>query len=379
MSLVLTEEQELLKQTAADFANQNLPAKHLRELRDTYDPVGFSRKLWKEMAELGWSGITLPEVYGGADLGYAELGIVLEECGRTLAPYPFLSTVVMGSEAILRGGSEEEKSELLPRICEGELITAFAHQEAPRFRRYQITTRAESIDDGFVISGEKIFVLDGHVADRLIVAARTSGGAEDRDGITLFLLDPEAEGICIERTCMIDTHNAACVQLEGVRASRDQVLGEVGAGAEILDPVLDRATAALASEMVGLIDEVFARTVNYLKTREQFGVLIGTFQALKHRAAEMFCEVELSQAVTMDALRAIDEERHDASRLVSAAKARTSDTASLVTCEGLQMHGGIGMTDEEEIGLFLKRAKVAELCFGDAAYHRDRFARLTSF
>jgi alkylation response protein AidB-like acyl-CoA dehydrogenase len=379
MSLVLTEEQELLKHTAAEFARQNLPVTHLRELRDTRDDDGFSRKLWKEMAALGWSGITLPEEYGGADLGYAELGIVLEECGRTLAPYPFLSTVVMGAEAIRRGAGDAMRGDLLTQICSGELITAFAHQETPRFAPYQITTRATRDGDDWQITGEKIFVLDGHVADRLIVVARTSGSVEARDGLTLFLLDSKDPDIEIERNNMIDSHNSARVRLDSVRASASQVLGEVDAGAEIVDPVIQRATAALSSELVGLISEVFDRTVAYLKTREQFGVLIGSFQALKHRAANLFCEVELSQAITLDALRAIDEERSDAARIVSAAKARTSDTANLATCEGLQMHGGIGMTDEEEIGLFLKRAKVGEICFGDAAYHRDCFARLTSF
>jgi alkylation response protein AidB-like acyl-CoA dehydrogenase len=178
---------------------------------------------------------------------------------------------------------------------------------------------------------------------------------------------------------MVDSRNAAQVALSDVTVGADAVLGEIDRGADILDAVFDRATAALSAEMVGLISEAFDRTVAYLKTREQFGVRIGTFQALKHRAATMFCEVELAQAVVLDALRALDEERPYATRVVSAAKARCSDTASLVTCEGLQMHGGIGMTDEEDIGLFLKRAKAAELTLGDAAYHRDRFARLTGF
>jgi acyl-CoA dehydrogenase len=217
------------------------------------------------------------------------------------------------------------------------------------------------------------------VADHLIVAARTNGVAGERAGITLFLVDPQADGCSVARTNMIDSRNAARVTLSDVPVSADSVLGAIDGGGEILEAVLDRGTAVLSAEMVGVICEVFERTVEYLKTRQQFGVTIGTFQALKHRAAEMFCEVELAQAVTLDCLRALDEERPYAARTISAAKARCSDTASLVTCEGVQMHGGIGMTDEEEIGLFLKRAKTAELTFGDAAYHRDRFARLTGF
>jgi alkylation response protein AidB-like acyl-CoA dehydrogenase len=378
MSLVLTEEQELIKQTAAEFLKENAPVTHLRELRDTADTTGFSKKLWKEMAELGWPGIPFAEEQGGAGLGFAELGVVLEECGRTLAPYPFLSTVVLAGGALDLAGSAAQKS-LLEGVCKGETFLALAFQESGRFAPWAIDTKAERAGDGFRLSGEKVFVLDGHVADKLIVAARTGGAAGDRDGLTLFLVDPAAEGCTVTRTAMVDSRNAAQVALSNVSVAGDAVLGEVGGAADVLERVFDRATAVLSAEMVGLSAEVFERTIAYLKTRDQFGVKIGTFQALKHRAAHMFCEVELAQAVALDALRALDEDRPYASRVVSAAKARCSDTASLVTCEGLQMHGGIGMTDEEEIGLFLKRAKAAEITLGDAAYHRDRFARLTGF
>jgi alkylation response protein AidB-like acyl-CoA dehydrogenase len=379
MSLVLTDEQELIKQAAAEFLKEKSPVGHLRELRDSQDPVGFSKELWKEMAGLGWAGIPFDEAVGGAGLGLAELGVLLEECGRTLAPYPFLSTVVLGGSAVMLGGSEALKSAILPGVCRGETLLALAFQETGRFSPWAIDTKAEQDGEGYRISGEKIFVLDGHVADHLVVAARTSGSAGEREGITLFWVDPAARGCTVTRTIMVDSRNAARVALSDVTVAAGSVLGEVGWGADILDKTFDRAAALLSAEMVGLIGEVFERTVAYLKTREQFGVRIGTFQALKHRAAAMFCEMELSQAVALDALRALDEERPYASRTVSAAKARCSDAASLVSCEALQMHGGIGMTDEEEIGLFLKRAKALELTLGDAAYHRDRFARLTGF
>lgn len=379
MSLVLTEEQELIQQAAAEFLKEHAPITHLRELRDKEDPVGFSKALWKEMAELGWAGIPFAEEFGGAGLGLAELGVILEKCGRTLAPYPFLSTVVLGGGAVAQGGSDAQKQEVLPGVCKGETLLALAFQETSRFSPWSIETTAQRAGDGFQLSGRKIFVLDGHVADHLVVAARTAGSSGDREGITLFLVDPAAQGCTVTRTAMVDSRNAAQIELSNVKVAADTVLGEVGRGADILDNVFDRAAAVLSAEMVGLASEVFDRTVAYLKTREQFGVRIGTFQALKHRAATMFCEVELCQAVVLDALRALDEDRPHAARVVSAAKARCSDTASLVTCEGLQMHGGIGMTDEEDVGLFLKRAKAAELTLGDAAYHRDRFARLTGF
>ena len=379
MSLLLTEDQQLLKQTASEFAKEKLPISHMRALRDSDDAVGFSRALWKEMAELGWAGVVFPEEYGGADLGMAELGVVLEVCGRSLAPTPFQSTVLLGGGAVAIGGNADQKAKILPGVCSGDTLLALAHQEKGRFRPYDIETTAQKSGSGYRIDGEKIFVLDGHTADRLVVAARTSGASGDREGIALFLVSPSAEGLSVKRTQMVDSRNAARVTLEGVRVDSSDVLGTPGEAADILDSVFDRATAGLCAEMIGIIDEVFESTVAYLKTREQFGTLIGTFQALKHRAATMFCEIELAQAITLDALRAVDEGRPDAPRIVSAAKARCSDTASLVTCEGLQMHGGIGMTDEQDIGLYLKRAKAAELTFGDAAYHRDRFARLTGF
>jgi alkylation response protein AidB-like acyl-CoA dehydrogenase len=379
MALVLTEEQELLKQTAAEFSAQRTPVTHLRELRDSRDETGFSRALWKEMGELGWAGILLPEEYGGSDLGLAELGVILEECGRKLSPYPFLSTAVLGASAIALGGSDAQKQAILPGVSSGETLLALALQETPRFAPYAISASAKEASGGYEINGEKVLVLDGHVADRLIAVARTSGASGDRDGITLFLVDPTASGVEITRTIMIDSRNAAKIRFAGVTVANDAVLGSVDQGAELLDALIERGTVALSAELLGMTREIFERTVTYLKTREQFGVRIGTFQALKHRAAEMFSEVELSHSIVMEALRAVDEQRDFRERIVSAAKARVSDTSSLVMREGLQMHGGIGMTDEEEIGLFMKRAKAAELTFGDGGYHRDRFAKATGF
>jgi alkylation response protein AidB-like acyl-CoA dehydrogenase len=379
MSLALTEEQEFLKQTAADFLGEKSPVKHLRALRDAKDEVGFSRTLWKEMSELGWTGIIFEEEYGGADLGFAELGIILEECGRTLSPYPLLSTVALAGSAVQLAGSEAQRKEILSGICSGETILALAFQETPRFQRHAIETKAVKSGSGYRLTGEKRLVLDANAAHRIVVVARTSGGAGERDGLTLLLVDTGADGLEIQRTSMLDSRGAARVRFDGVAVDASNVLGEVGGGADVLDAVYDRGTAALSAELLGIGSEIFDRTLEYLKTREQFGVKIGSFQALKHRAADMFCELELSRSIVLEALRAIDEGRPDASRLASAAKARASDTVGLVTREGLQMHGGIGMTDEEEIGLFLKRAKAGEMTLGDSIHHRDRFARLTGF
>jgi len=379
MSMILNDEQRMLQKTAREFLRENAPISHLRELRDRRDETGFSRKLWKQMAELGWAGIALPESYGGSDLGYAELGVVLEEFGRTLTPSPFLSTVVLGAEAIYAAGNDEQKAEFLPSVCSGDRILALAFQEAGRFAPYRISARAAATDEGYKLCGEKLFVLDGHVADPLIVVARSSGAQEDRDGLSLFIVDPTSAGVEVTRTIMADSRNAARIVLDDVAVGEEAALGPIGAAADVLDRVFDRATLALCAEMLGSASEAFERTVAYLKTREQFGVKIGSFQALKHRAADMFCELELARSIALDGLRAIDEGREELPSLASAAKARLSDTSALVSCEALQMHGGIGMTDEEEIGFFLKRARTAELFLGDAAHHRDRFAKLQGF
>jgi alkylation response protein AidB-like acyl-CoA dehydrogenase len=377
--LILSEEQELIRDAARELVQAKSPLKEMRRLRDARDPDGLSRAFWKEAVELGWAGIPFGEEVGGAGLGYAELGIVLEELGRTLAPTPILSTVVLAGSAIALAGSAAQKETLLRGICDGSRLLALAHQETPRFASYRIATRAEKNANGWRISGKKIFVLDGHVADTLVVVARTAGAESDRAGLALFLVPASARGVAITRTTIIDGRNAAQVELVGVEVGAEAALGTPGAAADVLDAVLDRGAAALASEMMGGIQEAFDRTLAYLKARDQFGVKIGSFQALKHRAAEWFCEVELTRAIVLEALRAIDAGDKNAARLVSAAKARASDTFLLSGEEGVQMHGGIGMTDEEDIGLFLKRARTAEQTLGDAGYHRDRFARLGGY
>jgi len=379
MTMILNDEQLMLQKTSREFADQKAPVSHLRALRDSGDDTGFSRALWKEMAELGWAGITLPESYGGSGLGYAELGVVLEELGRTLSPSPFFASVVLGAETVSAAGSEEQKKALLPGVCSGDRILTLAFQEGGRFSPYQCATRAEANGKGHRLQGEKCFVIDGHVADPLIVVARSAGAEGEREGLSLFLVDPATPGVEITRTIMADSRNAARVTLDGVTIGEDAVLGTVGAAADVLDRVFDRATLALCAEMLGSASEAFERTVAYLKEREQFGVKIGSFQALKHRASIMFCELELARSITLDGLRAIDEEREELPSLASAAKARLADTSALVSCEAVQMFGGIGMTDEEEIGFFLKRARSTELLLGDAAHDRDRFARLQGF
>ncbi len=379
MPLVLSDEQELLRETAREFVKEKSPVSELRRLRDDPHSDGFSRELWKEMAALGWAGIPFPEDLGGVGLGPVELGVVLEECGRSLVASPLFASVALAGTAVLLGGNQTQQKEVLGPVCAGERLLALALQEGGHHAPYAIETRAEPAGSGHRLFGRKSFVLDGHVADQLVVAARSAGAPGDRDGITLFLVDASAAGVEVTRTIMVDSRNAAVVTLDGVEVGPTAVLGEPGAGADVLDPTLDRATAALCAEMLGTAQEAFDRTVAYLKERTQFGVPIGSFQALKHRAAEMFVQLELARSIVLETLQAAAEGRPDLPQLASVAKARVSDAIFLIGNEALQMHGGIGMTDEEEIGLFLKRARVAQFTLGDAHYHRDRFATLSGF
>jgi alkylation response protein AidB-like acyl-CoA dehydrogenase len=380
MALILTEEQELLRQSARDFVVNSNPLKRVRALRDANDPVGFSRERWSEMAQLGWTGIIFPEQFGGAGLGYMDLAVVMEELGRGLVPEPMLSAVVLGGNAILLGGSAQQRETLLPPLIEGKLLlTLAAYEMRSRFDFTRVATRAERHGAGWKLSGEKTLVPDGHVADRLIVSARTSGGINDRQGITLFLINAQAAGVTIARQSLVDSRNAAIAKLEGVTAGEGDVIGGVDHGTALLGAVIDRATVGLCAEMLGSMLAAFEMTMDYLKTRMQFGVLIGTFQALKHRAAKMFVETELARSAVMAAAEAVDRDAPQLPHLVSLAKARCSDAAVLIGNEGVQMHGGIGMTDEHDIGFFLKRARTTQLTFGDAAYHRNRYAELNGY
>ena len=379
MPLVLTEEQQILQQTAQEFISANAPLTQLRKLRDSNDAMGFATDLWQEMAQLGWIGLVDAEEHGGSGLGAAELGILFEECGRTLAATPLLATVVLGGGCLRLSDNKELQAEILPAMVRGEKTLALALEEGPRFSPYRVETAATPEGTGFKITGRKVFVLDGHTADHLVVVTRTSGKSGERDGLTLLVVDKGAPGLEITRTAMIDNRNAAVVTLNEVGVDAARVLGAVDQGAEILDLVLELGTACLCAEMLGAMTHSFETTVDYLKTREQFGVKIGSFQGLKHRAARMFAELELARSVTLEVLRAIDENGNDAPTLVSVAKARCSDAANLMSREMLQMHGGIGMTDEADIGFYLKRAQATEQTFGNADYHRDRFATLQGY
>src|ERR1700761_70609 len=379
MALVLTEEQSMLRDSARGLISDKAPVSHLRGLRDSKDTTGFSRDLWKAFAEMGFSGLLVPEDFGGSGLGCVEAGVVMEEIGRTLMPSPFLATAVLAASALSRGGSAAQKSEHLPKIADGSLLAALAIDEGAKHRPLHTAMQAVRSGNGFRLQGDKAFVVDGHTAGLLIVAARTAGAPGEREGLTLFLVDPKSKGIEAERTAMVDSHNAARIRFDNVEVNADGVLGEVDQGGALLEGMLNIGRGAVASEMVGLSEEVFGRTVAYLKERKQFGKAIGEFQALQHRAAQLYIDIEITRAAVLKALQTLDAGLDHAANAVAVAKARAGATATRAVQEGVQMHGGMGMTDQFDIGFFMKRARVCEELFGDANFHADRLARMRSY
>ena len=379
MALILNEEQQSLKDIASEFLQSNAPVTHFREIRDTQNELGYDESLWMEMVNLGWSGILIPEEYGGFDFGMVGMGSILEEAGKTLTPSPLFSTGVLGASLLTLGGNDSQKQTYLPQIVDGTLTTALALEESSRHAPYSIDTQAKKNGDQFIISGCKNFVIDGHSSNLLIVAARTEGSVNDESGITLFLVNSDSQGLEITKTSMVDSRNAANIKFSDVTVSSDNILGEENNGASLLEVVLDRAQIAISAEMLGNASQAFNLTLEYLKERKQFGAVIGTFQALQHRAAEMYSELELTKSSVIAACNAVDENSNDLRRMASLAKFKSGETNHLITNEAVQMHGGVGVTDEYDVGLFMKRARVTEQIFGNSEYHIDRYATLSDY
>jgi acyl-CoA dehydrogenase len=381
MSLVLNEDQLMLQQSARDFCCEQAPVAVLRRMRDSEDRNGYPAQLWQSMVALGWAGMAIPEAYGGFDFGYSGLGLVLEETGRTLVPTPLVSTVLLSATVINLAGSEAQKTQLLPGIASGESVMALALEETAIHNPLHIELKAVKNGSGYMLHGDKQFVLDANVAGHFIVVARTDGETGHQEGISLFVVDSASKGIQVQRLNMVDSRNAGNVSFVDVAVSADALLGEEGKGWAALSRTLDIGRIGLAAEMLGGVQEVFERTVEYMKQRSQFGVQIGAFQALQHRAAIMYSEIELCKSLVLKALHELDrgEEAEDLPALASMCKAKLSEVYMLVSNEGVQMHGGIGMTDEFDIGFFMKRARVAQQTLGDAAFHRDRYASLRRF
>ncbi len=371
MPLYLTDDQAMLRETARSFmAEEGAIAKQLRHWRDFGCKDGFGHALWKQFGELGFTGILIGEDEGGLGLGHVEAGIVLEEIGRNLTPSPFLVTAVAAVEA-LRGTPHAAR--WYPGILAGETVAAVAVDEGPKHRPDAIAMTAERAGNGFRLSGAKQFVVQGVSADLILVAARAE------EGLTLFAVEKGASGLDIEGVRLADSSIGARMTFDGVEVDSDAVIGEVGQGEAVLGRVLNAAGAGASSELVGVASGAMDMTVDYLKQRKQFGRLIGEFQALQHRAAHLYSELEIARAAVLKAQQLLDEGDAQAEAMVSVAKAKAGRTATLAVQEGVQMHGGIGMTDEYDIGLYMKRDRVLNELFGDANYHADRYARLMGY
>jgi len=375
MPLYLNDDQTMLRDTARDFVADAAPVKHMRQLRDANDATGFSRDLWKQFAEMGFTGILIGEDQGGLGLGHVEAGVVLEEIGRNLTPSPFLSTAVAAVEA-LKGTAAAER--WFPGILAGETVAGLAIDESAKHRD-SVALRAERSGNGFKLSGAKRFVTHGHVADLLIVSARTAGSDDDADGVTLFAVPKDAANLSAEAERLADAGIAARLTLDGVEVDADAVIGEVDAGRAVLDRLLRAGRAGASAELLGVGGGTMDMTMSYLKQRKQFGTVIGTYQALQHRAAHLYSEMEVARAAVLKAQQLLDMGSEKADDAVSVAKAQSATAVALAVQEGVQMHGGIGMTDEYDIGFYMKRHRVLAETFGDANYHADRLARAAGY
>ena len=379
MKLILSEEQQFLKDTALSFARDRTPVTHFRSLRDSNNVNCWDSGIWQEMVELGWSGILVPEEFGGSDFGIGGISVIMQELGKTLTPSPLLATAVLGVSVIKMLGSEDHKKIYLPKIVSGEITTAFAIDEGHHHNPFQIETSATLSDEHWVLNGQKVFVLDGASANTILIVARTSGKPGESNGLSVFVANKDSAGLEISQISTADCRNYANISMNNLKLSQEACLGEADMAGEIVEKVLDLARIAMAAEMLGNMEEAFKVTVNYLKERKQFGVAIGSFQALQHRAAKMFCEIELTKSAVMAAMHAADESSNDLERLSSLAKFQAGETLHLVSNESIQMHGGIGVTDEYDIGFYLKRARVAEQIFGTSEYHQARYADISGF
>jgi alkylation response protein AidB-like acyl-CoA dehydrogenase len=375
MPLYLNEDQTMLRESAREFVAEQMPVSHMRALRDADDATGFDPKLWKQFAEMGFTGILIGEDQGGLGLGHVEAGVVLEEIGRNLSPSPFLSTAIAAVEA-LKGSAQAEH--WFPGILAGETVAALAIDEGAKHRA-SVGLKAERSGNGFKLTGKKQFVGHGHVADLLIVAARTAGSPDDDAGVTLFAVPKDAAGLSATPERLTDASLAAHMEFDGVQVDADAVIGEVDAGRDPLNRLLRAGRTGAAAEMLGVGGGAMDMTVNYLKERKQFGELIGSFQALQHRAAHLYSEMEVARAAVLKAQQLLDAGDERADGAVSVAKAMTGMATMLAVQEGVQMHGGIGMTDEYDIGFYMKRQRVLAELFGDANFHADRLARAAGY
>jgi len=369
----------MLRDAAKSWVQDKSPVTAFRKMRDSGAELGYDTAAWNEMAEMGWAGVVVPEDFGGSQFGYLSIGLILEELGRTLTASPLTASAVGAASALALGGSDAQKNEWLPKIAAGEVVGALAVDEGAHHAPEKVALKAEKSGSGYKLTGAKTYVIEGYGAGLLVVSARTSGAPGDKDGVSLFLVPGDAQGLVKTRLALADSRGAANIKFDGVEVGAEALLGEEGKGWDVLEKTLDRARAAISAEMLGAAVQAFETALDYLKVRVQFGQVIGSFQALQHRAAKMFTDLELARSVVEAALQAIDADSPDVPELVSLAKAKMGDTFHLVSNEMVQMHGGIGMTDAHDAGFYLKRARACEATFGSQSYHRDRYAKIQGY
>ena len=379
MGMILNDEQLQLQDSVKKFIADRSPVAELRRLRDKHSDKGYDETLWQEMVEMGLPAIVLPEKMGGLDFGFGGLAVALMEAGRSLTASPLLATAALCAPILLRAASDSQCERILQPVASGQLTLALAVDEGKYHNPLQMQLQAKKTAEGWRLSGSKQFVIDGHSADQLLVAGRSGGAAGDAVGISLFLVDPEADGLTINRISTLDSRNAAAIEFDGVAA---ELIGSEGQGFAALELGLDCGRSALSAEMLGAALEVFERTLKYLREREQFGSIIGSFQGLKHRAARIFAALEMTRSLVIDSWEFADaaiqngkDSAHsDFAAAASAAKASAGDNGMLAAREALQMHGGIGMTDELETGFYIKRMQISSKLLGDSVFHRSRYA-----
>jgi len=379
MNFDLNEEQQMIMDQAARFVANESPVSRFRKLRET--ERGWEPEMWAKMAEQGWLAIALPEDQGGFGGGFVDLAIILEQLGRGLVPEPFIASVVLGAGILSEEGDETQREAFLTPMIEGNTTLAFAYAESQsRYNLSDCLTRAEKSGDGWTLSGEKVWVLNGHAADQIIVAARTGGDQLDEAGLSLFIVDGDAKGLTRIRVPGMDGQRTAVLRLDGVEVGADRLLGREGDAFAAIEKAIDRGAAAACAEGLGHIRELFERTLAYLKEREQFGVPIGSFQVLQHIASDMYAELELCSSASILASIQVDNPDADTRKAeVSAAKLQLADGGWFVEKNAIQLFGGIGVTDEQDEGLFFKRLRVLHGLFGDADWHVSRFQSLKSF
>jgi alkylation response protein AidB-like acyl-CoA dehydrogenase len=379
MDFTLTDDQKMLADTVASFTKKESPVERVRKIRS--NPTGWDKAVWRQMGELGWLGLAMPESVGGLGGSFVDAGLIVERLGMTLVPEPFVPSVLVAGLALAHHGSDAQKQKYIPPMIAGETSLALAYVERDgRHDAAHVATRAEKVGGDYKLSGKKEWVLNGQAADQLLVSARTSGGQRERDGVSLFVVDRGAPGLKFTTVNCMDSHKAAFVELDGVKVGKDALLGTEGGAVPILEQAIDHGAAGVCAEGSGIVQATLAMTREYMCQREQFGVKIGTFQALQHRLADVFVQVELCKGTAILALiRAESADVAERQRSISVAKKQLAKGGFFVTRQAIQLHGGIGVTDEHDVGLYFKRMQIIAALYGDEEHHVGRFASLPSF